>query len=343
MSIVVRDGGSSTRPPHFPRNPRSRRRSRVGAAIAFAFTVLAFIVVACSGGNGDDGLAEFDEQGQRICNQDEGCEPPPHEPCGTEGNACCRLNNNCQAGLICFQGTCTACGTAGGPCCAGNTCNSGSACQGGTCVRTCGTQGLACCTSGPACDPGLGCSGGTCNPCGRGGQTCCAGSTCNSGFNCTAGTCTVCGGNGQTCCASGGCGGGLYCATGNTCRPIPCGTANGQCCLGVPYSQQCQLAGSQYACNQFSGRCEFCGSTNGPCCTTGQACTFPSHNVCDSSHRCISCGSIGQTCCAGNACDAGYACANSRCQICGGRSQPCCTSGTSCQSGLTCGPLGQCQ
>ena len=74
MSYVVRNGVAD-RP-----QLRTRRRSRVGGAIAVVFTVFAFIVVACSGDNGNDEQGLLDEQGQRICNQDEGCEPPPREP-----------------------------------------------------------------------------------------------------------------------------------------------------------------------------------------------------------------------------------------------------------------------
>ncbi|HMI84686.1 MAG TPA: hypothetical protein VK550_11380, partial [Polyangiaceae bacterium] len=212
MGNVVQNGGSSSDRPQSPQL-QSRRRSRVGAVIAFVFTVFAFIVVACSG---DNGVSDVGESAQRICNQDEGCEPPPRDPCGHDGEACCRFNNSCQAGLVCFQGGCTTCGVPGGPCCApGNTCNAGSGCQNGACVRTCGGQGLACCTSGPQCDGGLGCSGGTCQLCGRGGQVCCPGSTCNGGFSCIGGTCRVCGGNGQACCTSGAaCGFNLGCQSG---------------------------------------------------------------------------------------------------------------------------------
>jgi hypothetical protein len=336
MSFVARNGGTSTCPPQ--RTPP--RRSRVGAVIAFAFTVFAFIVVACSG---DNGVADVDEQGQAICTLDE-C-PPPRDPCGTEGEACCR-NIRCQAGLVCSSGTCTSCGVAGGPCCANNVCQAGSACQNGACVRTCGVQGLSCC-NGTTCDSGLVCSGGTCNACGRGGQACCAGNTCTNGFNCNGGTCTSCGGNGQTCCASGAaCGGGLYCATGNTCRPIPCGTANGPCCPGLDW-QQCQLAGSQYACNETFNRCELCGGTGRPCCVSGSACTFSSTVCVESAFgggTCQHCGRTGEPCCSGNSCQSGAVCNSStdRCAACGGRNQPCCSGITSCQSGLTC-RFGSCQ
>ena len=340
MSFVVQDGvppTCSNRPP--------RRRSPVGPVIAFVFTVFAFIVVACSGDSGDNMISEPAEQAQRICNETEGCEPPPHDPCGHDGEACCRLNNSCQTGLVCFQGSCTTCGTPGGPCCTGNVCQSGSACQSGVCVRTCGMQGQGCC-SGTTCDSGLICSSGTCNPCGRGGQACCGGNTCNGGFNCTSGTCTACGGNGQTCCGSGSaCGGGLYCATGNVCRPVPCGTAFGTCCPGLDW-QRCQLAGSQYACNASTNRCEPCGNTGSPCCVSGgSACTFS--NVCApgsfGGNTCQHCGRNGELCCSGNSCNSGTVCgSNGRCTFCGGRFQPCCGPFNSCQSGLVC-QSGTCQ
>src|SRR5689334_20976237 len=131
MSFVGQNGGPSTDPPEFRypvRSPLpSTRKRSVGTAIALVFTVFAFIVVACSGDNGGSGSntndqAGLDEQGQPICNPDEGCGPPPRDPCGHDGEACCRINNSCQSPLVCYFGTCSQCGVAGGPCCNGTTC-----------------------------------------------------------------------------------------------------------------------------------------------------------------------------------------------------------------------------
>lgn len=317
MRFDVQNGGPSSDSPRLRSPSPTRPKSRVGAAIAFVFTVFAFVVVACSGDSGvssADEQGRVDEQGQRICNQDEGCEPPPRDPCGHDGEACCRINNSCQAGLICFQGGCTQCGVPGGPCCApGNTCQAGSACQSGACVRTCGGQGLACCASGPQCDGGLACSGGTCQLCGNNGQTCCPGNTCNGGRQCIGGTCRVCGGNGQACCTSGpACGINMGCQSG-TCRPL-CGTVFGTCCPGFDW-QKCPFAGPGYACDQGINRCEPCGNTGDPCCTTGSACTF--QNVCRQDPfgfgtSCQRCGTRGQPCC-GNSCTTGV-CQSGTCQ-----------------------------
>ena len=340
MSFVVQDGGASTRPPKI----RTRRRSRVGSAIAFVFTVFAFIVVACSGDSGNGVVSEEGEpaeQTQPICTQDE-CPDPGPEPCGREGEGCCRFNNFCQTGLVCHQGTCSTCGVPGGPCCAGNVCQSGSACQSGTCVRVCGAQGLACC-SGTNCDPGLACSGGSCQLCGRGGQVCCPGSACNSGFQCTGGICRACGGNGQACCTSGAaCGANMACQSG-TCRPI-CGYAFGPCCPGFD-SQKCQLAGSGYACNTQFNTCEPCGQSGQLCCASGGSpCSFG--NVCGpnpfgSGNTCQRCGGNGDPCCSNNRCNnTSLVCSGGQCASCGSRGLPCCSGGV-CSSGVC--QSGRCQ
>jgi hypothetical protein len=333
MSFVVQDGGPSTRPPKI----RTRQRSRVGSAIAFVFTMFAFIVVACSGDGGDNRIsdqAEPAEQAQPVCTPDgEGCGPPPRDPCGHDGEPCCRFNNFCQTGLVCHQGTCSMCGVPGGPCCNGNSCQSNSACQNGTCVRICGAQGLACC-GGTTCDSGLACSGGTCQLCGNNGQTCCPGNTCNGGTQCIGGTCRVCGGNGQACCTSGAaCGTNMTCQSG-TCRPV-CGYVFGPCCGGFDW-QQCQFAGAGYACDEGSNRCEPCGGTSQPCCTSGFQCT--SFNVCRpdffGGDTCVHCGGNGEPCCSNNRCNnSGLVCSGGQCSSCGLLNQPCC-SGSSCTQGV---------
>jgi hypothetical protein len=344
MSSVVHNGEASGLPPLRP-----PRRNRIGAAIALGLTIFAFIVVACSGSGGQEDVGQ---QEQPICNPDEGCEPPPRDPCGTEGNPCCRFNGvlRCQTSLMCVDGICEGCGAPGQACCAGNVCQSNAACQNGTCQRTCGAQGLACCSTGAQCDSGLACAGGSCQPCGRGGQTCCAGNTCNGGFNCNNGTCNACGGIGQTCCASGAaCGAGSSCISG-VCRQDLCGTPGGLCCNVSSPSLKCQNSPSNYMCNETWNRCEPCGGSSGPCCAGGQ-CTFPSSYVCIgdglfSTGMCRHCGSNGEPCCEGgiSACSSGNVCGNGTCRSCGATGQPCCSGfSTACNSGNYCASGGTCQ
>jgi hypothetical protein len=73
--------------------------------------------------------------------------------------------------------------------------------------------------------------------------------------------------------------------------------------------------------------------------------------VASSGHKCIVCGTLGNTCCAGNACNSGYTCSGGLCaNACGSLGQSCCQNQTACRDGVSvcfqnkcvaCGAAGQ--
>lgn len=133
--------------------------------------------------------------------------PPPNEPCGPAGLACC-AGSTCELGLRCTRDTCcvqagstTRC-TAASDCCTGLQCNAGVCVtpRGGTC------RGSSDCAVGLVCHMGVCASpeGGDLPPgsegCGGMDGVCCPGFTCRSGLVCTGGRCGACGDEGESCC-----------------------------------------------------------------------------------------------------------------------------------------------
>jgi hypothetical protein len=204
----------------------------------------------------------------------------------------------------------------------------------------------------------------SCNPSSNTCSGCCDGTT----MSCQPGTsATACGGRGTTCqpcqsgdvCQNGACVAGACGTTGAACCPFH--ECSGGCCDdGI-----CVAVGS--ACStivgicQSNGACGACGApTTTSCCvvtsTATTTCTSPYADCV--SNRCEPCGQNMQSCCPGNICVGGFACApgpdggsNMLCVGCGGNGQACCPPAmgipgappSACQSGLACNGMGQCR
>jgi hypothetical protein len=91
-----------------------------------------------------------------------------------------------------------------------------------------------------------------------------------------------------------------------------------------------------------------CGLIGQACCATGIACTAPASRC--GGVTCEACGAANQLCCANRTCDMGTECVvnNNRggtCEVCGGRGQRCCGNGAiatmTCQAGLVCALVAQ--
>jgi hypothetical protein len=101
-----------------------------------------------------------------------------------------------------------------------------------------------------------------------------------------------------------------------------CGHLSEPCCSAGP-------GGCETGTTCSAGLCAVCGGSSQPCCD----------GVCNGSNTCVgtmcrlSCGGIGESCCAGSLCGNDIAtCVSGMCQGCGGPFQPCC--GTNCQAGF---------
>jgi hypothetical protein len=204
----------------------------------------------------------------------------PAQPCclgsSCVGTAC--LSGICQcpaAGQVASHGACVPCGASGELCCA-HGCNAGNSCVAGTC-QPCGATGQRCCGGASACDPGNSCVAGTCQ-CGGDGQACCRpGYTCASGTVCEPDlNCHACGGFRQVCCEN------------NTCNGLTCVPSHPALCMCGDLGQACCSGGCNpgFTCQnnvcsspntpppQCVGPGGACGTSTGPYCCTGEACSF---------------------------------------------------------------------
>ena len=88
----------------------------------------------------------------------------PFEECGRESQTCC-ADDECRSGLVCAGGTCEPCGADGEICCKPpSECEGELTCSEGRCEAPdpmCGGDGQPCC-AGDACDGTLACTDGTC-------------------------------------------------------------------------------------------------------------------------------------------------------------------------------------
>lgn len=85
---------------------------------------------------------------------------------------------------------------------------------------------------------------------------------------------------------------------------------------------------------------EDCGSVGHSCCV-GNACDPGA--TCVTGNVCAACGGVGQVCCGGSGCgDDGLCAPNGLCRSCGGADQPCC-SGSRCITGAVCTTTSGCQ
>jgi hypothetical protein len=255
--------------------------------------------------------------------------------CGKPGSACC-AGNTCEANGCCFDGRCVA---ERGACNNGASADGGT--SGGTCVAghcaDCGGKNQPCCGSAtPTCATGLLCRSGACSTCGGLGETCCpatadtdacvAGAICSPAITGTDGLCAKCGSPGESCCA------GNTCSSG-CCLADHCMADGGDCVFRSVTYGQCK-----------SGRCG-CGNLDEPCCpvvsnrsgspckSPDVACTAEFDYSSTTPGRCVTCGILGNPCCAGSECtDTALECRYGNlgsiytCQSCGELGQNCCES-----------------
>lgn len=141
------------------------------------------------------------------------------DSCGTgKQDQFCGPGNQCDPGLICSNGKCTACGGENQPCCGKTECDSTTkagrelACKDEKCV-ICGLNGNPCCKNSNAClnivSPiqSFGeCTNGLCQPCGGDEQPACAtGEKCLKDYLLNGNNCYQCGGANQPCCSNNSC------------------------------------------------------------------------------------------------------------------------------------------
>ena len=294
---------------------------------------------------------------------------------GTAGGRCRATGTACDMGLAC-SGSATstasrcrasvAVGAACDPARVTSLCATGSSCVTANGASTCvadGARGGTCRVVAPRCDSTLTCStmtgtgvcrevvasGGACDPAGVN-SVCQTGSTCAAFYGATVGACVADGNEGARCRTSGtACEAGLICSGTASATTSRCRTrvAVGAACDPVGESNLCAL-GSGCIPSPVGWTCVADGSRGGFCRTSGTRC--------DSGLSCIT-GTINDFCrerltAAGAMCDASNQatiCAtNSSCLATAGQSVGACTangtaagadcrtSGTRCDSGLTC-------
>mmetsp|Transcript_6701 Transcript_6701/g.14707 ORF Transcript_6701/g.14707 Transcript_6701/m.14707 type:complete len:353 (-) Transcript_6701:381-1439(-) len=263
------------------------------------------------------------------------------------GEGCGNGASWCPQGFVCdttnfgnpdgSRPICRKCGGDGESCCAGNTCTQGLACGAGGegLCGPCGTDGETCCADN-YCEEDLVCDAdGTCTECGEPGLPCCEGRKCFSqGTVCMKEEfeelddffCVLCGAEGEPCCDDETCNPGYGCGNYEVFSGDIEETENTQC---IP------LGDLAYPCNP-----------DGSCALPGFVCEYP-----DSSDEipaiCVICGTNGQPCCDGFACNNGQTCdlfnrADGEapvCEDCGDLDSLCCLTEepqNRCGNGLTC-------
>lgn len=149
--------------------------------------------------------------------------------CGGQDEFCC-ADNQCGDGLVCLEGSCTACGAENQPCC-GDICQSVKGKNGGQllCYQqqclACGQLATPCCQEEPFCrlmdDLSLGfCQDGLCAACGGNEQAAClADQACLAGYLLSEGRCYQCGGLNQPCCVSQTCSNDSFVCLSGFCQP----------------------------------------------------------------------------------------------------------------------------
>ncbi len=252
------------------------------------------------------------------------CHDPAHPICDPSSNTCvgCLQDNQCQAGFVCTNRTCTPgcnanqacptgqhCNTAMGQCvqCLGDNDCSGATPRCDTSTNTC----VAClpasdnCPTGEYCRPdhvceqgcktGADCPSGTCLP-NHSCANCTADSQCAAGQVCSNGTCI------EMCSTTVPCGAGKDCCGGHCYDlkndPVHCGSCTNACGSG----DSC-CNGSCAALNTPSN-CGACGTA----CGAGQGCCG-STATCTTLNALNNCGACGVTCGADQFCD-GTMCRN---------------------------------
>jgi len=194
---------------------------------------LSFSLSACSGGTDkitDDWkdeiliAGECGEEGLMCCvDQDPACKYGSCcvDPNDDSKNYCsescefgkldtfCKMGDNCDNSLACFNSYCTECGEVDQPCCSDKNCSDTLACFRGTCVP-CGLTGNPCCDAEePYCLDGgddsnlerAECKQELCSLCGaNGNEPCVVEPKCNQNHLMNNDSCYRCGGFNQPCC-----------------------------------------------------------------------------------------------------------------------------------------------
>ncbi len=255
--------------------------------------------------------------------------PCPAGGCCAQGT-CVASGNETTPGMVCVDGTVSACGAANAPCCSEGRCDNQGCCVGGTCVGNSSSSLNSCGTALGSCMGGE-CVGLT-SSCGASGDSCCPGGGSAGDF------CTESG----TVCANAQCQqcpllpGGQFCCPGNWCP-------SGGCCDGS--SKQCVDSGD--SCSNGEGEClnggckaGACGKLNQVCC--GSVGCTDALTRCSPTNACEACGGLDERCCTDSFCSEGYACdATDKCRRCGGPAQLCCP-GSQCKSNYHCNSSGNC-
>lgn len=280
----------------------------------------------------------------------DGC-APLGDSCKTlTSEACCGHD---EAGTLCIDEVCAACGTAGKPCKETKTCCEGLVCKGQVC-GACGGIGSTCSDSSQCC--GKKCVGGSCATCWPHEKPCSLGSDCCSGL-CKEHTCVSCDvsegdpcGIDADCCPYDCCDKkALHCEFGKCSSCVeaksPC-SVNSDCCVGLKcvdlYCEPC--APDDTACSPdhpccsglpcIQGICQQCLMQPAKCSAPEDCCS----KVCTNG-QCVNCSGLKGTPCDGvqNTCCEPLQCLQGTCGFL------CAPVGKACSQDIPCCEGGACE